>query len=264
MSFQYNETAQLGQSGLLGTLGCQAIDAASPPNVVLAFSKQHIAVAANGVDYRIGPVSLPDTALWVQIGLESAPGSGVMGTVLIDDPVESPALSTLTAQAVVDYMDANSTRLADIQAHTDLITPGAITVTSPVVVEGDTISTQRGDTWVIPFVNLGSLAAIDKLWFTVKRRYSDADSAALVMIELAAGLLVINGAVATSPAHASITITNSNLGTGHVTVKGAETARLPILDGCKYDFQKLVGSDDPTTLSHGTFNITGDVTRATS
>jgi len=137
------------------------------------------------------------------------------------------------------------------------------TVSVRTIPTGDDLSLQRGDTWSILFYRLGDISGRDKLWFTLKDDKGDADTAALVEIEESAGLEIINGAAADTPANGSITVTNAALGDVTVALEAVESAKLADVGNLFYDIQMY---DDPTvtTMVRGRAVLMGDVTRETS
>lgn len=128
---------------------------------------------------------------------------------------------------------------------------------------GTNYSRKRGDTWIIPFSNVGVITGYTKLWFTVKRRTSDLDADAILFIEKVGGLTVVNGAAYTTIADGAIAVTSDVTGTGTITVKPAVTKLIEPRDDLDYDLQALVGAV-VTTLQSGILMVTGDVTRAVS
>ena len=153
-------------------------------------------------------------------------------------------------------------RLDNVQAKTDLITTGTtLTIASAVV--GSTITAHRGDTLSAALENIGALTNYSKLWFTVKRDYDDADSAAVVQIEKTGGLLFINGAVGTA-GNGSLTINDVASGDVTIVLHASETAKLSP-GNYQYDIQILRSAGTPvSTLTYGEFVVPADVTRATS
>ncbi len=116
----------------------------------------------------------------------------------------------------------------------------------------------RGDTLALALTGLGDLAAIDDLWFTVKRYQSDVDSAAEILIGQVEGLLCIAGAAATTPANGSIAL---DAAAGNITVNLAavEMAKLGLFNGY-WDVQILTGAVI-ATLRRGHARVLGDSTR---
>jgi len=132
-------------------------------------------------------------------------------------------------------------------------------------VTGSTITVVRGDTVSISLTGLGSLANVSKLYFTVKQRAEDLDTASLIQIEAAAGLKYINGAAGTA-GNGTLTVTNSGTGAITITLTAAEAAKLPThLTYAIYDVQIVRSAGTPvSTLTTGLFVISDDATRAVS
>ena len=153
-------------------------------------------------------------------------------------------------------------RLDNIQAKTDLITTGT-TLTVASAVSGSTITAHRGDTLSAALTNIGALTNNSKLWFTVKRDYDDADTAAVIQIEKTGGLLYLNGAVGTA-GNGSLTINDEATGDVTIVLNASETAKLSP-GNYQYDIQILRSAGTPvSTLTYGEFVVPADVTRATS
>jgi len=153
------------------------------------------------------------------------------------------------AAAVWTYVDRTLTQLI-------------AAVTPPPVIVGSTIRLLRGDTVVLSFTNVGSLLGRDKLWFTLKNSDHDTDLNALVQIEETAGLIRLNGAVATA-SQGSLVVSDETVGDFTVTLTPPASALLIPFGGLVYDIQKLTGIDVETVTS-GAANVVADVTRATS
>jgi len=136
-------------------------------------------------------------------------------------------------------------------------------VSIPAIPSGNALDLQRGDTWVITFQRLGSIAARDKLWFSLKDDVEKTDAEALVQIEETLDLVYINGAVATTPVNGGITINDAAAGDITVTLAAIESAKLENVGNFYYDVQMLVGAV-VTTLVRGRAVVMGDVTRETS
>ena len=153
-------------------------------------------------------------------------------------------------------------RLDNVQAKTDLITTGtSLTIASAV--SGSTITAHRGDTLSAALTNIGALTNNSKLWFTVKRDYDDADTAAVIQIEKTGGLLYLNGAVGTA-GNGSLTINDEATGDVTIVLNASETAKLSP-GNYQYDIQILRSAGTPvSTLTYGEFVVPADVTRATA
>jgi hypothetical protein len=131
-------------------------------------------------------------------------------------------------------------------------------------VSGDTITIVRGDSASISLTDLGSLANISKLYFTVKARAEDADTESLIQIEAAAGLMYING-VAGTAGHGTLTVDDATDGDITITLTAAETAKLPTHLTGFYDVEIVRSAGTPvTTLASGSFVIVDDITKAVS
>jgi hypothetical protein len=146
-------------------------------------------------------------------------------------------------------------QLATILAHTQLITPGGFTILSPVTQDGLTISATAGDSWNIPFANLGSLVGVQKLWFAVKNQVNDADVSSLLFIDLT-GLVYANRADATEPSLGPLVIEDTATGAGRIKVEEAVTVQLRQVSTAKWAIKALTATGDTITLRTGAFHIT--------
>ena len=129
------------------------------------------------------------------------------------------------------------------------------------MLRGQQLDLLRGDTLDLDLTGLGDLTTATELWFTVKKQLSDLDTTAEIQISLTGGLLAIAGAVATTPANGSITITDIVVGNITIALTAAEMAKLDIDFVGYWDVQKLVGVT-ATTLTRGNAKVLGDVTRS--
>jgi hypothetical protein len=142
---------------------------------------------------------------------------------------------------------------------TRTLTQSAASVAAAVA--GATLTIKRGDSLSASLTGLGDISAASKLWFTVKDNLADVDSASIIQIDDATGLLYLNGAAGTA-ANGSITVDDAVAGDITIALDEAETDDLVATNGLYYDVQMLDASGDVTTLTEGPCNITGDVTRS--
>lgn len=162
-------------------------------------------------------------------------------------------------------LDAGLAGLNDITATTvweyspRTLTQTAASVTAAVT--GSNITVIRGDYWSISLTGLGSLVGRTKLYFTVKKSRTDTDAESIIQIEETAGLLYLNGAVASTASNGSLTVTNETTGAVTIVLRAAETDDIEPSE-LLYDIQVSDASGNPTTKSDGgTFTVTADVTR---
>lgn len=138
-----------------------------------------------------------------------------------------------------------------------------IAAVSPApVFTGTDIIMRRGDTLVLPFTGLGSLAGRTKLWFTVKAGTADTDALAVIQIQETVGLVTLNGAPATA-GQGSLVVSDATLGNLTVTLAAAASAALAPANALAYDIQTLIGGVIATPTS-GRLAIYPDVTEAVS
>lgn len=129
--------------------------------------------------------------------------------------------------------------------------------------EGAAITILRGDTLTVSWSGLGDLSDRTKLWVTVKADRHHPDGAAVLQVVEDAGLAVIAGELAKTPANAAVVVTDEVAGDVTLVVVGVETAKLSELASGCWDLQILT-SYGPRTVTEGTASVTLDVTRATS
>jgi hypothetical protein len=128
---------------------------------------------------------------------------------------------------------------------------------------GATLTVQRGDTLSVSFTGLGNITARTKLLVTGKKDRSHQDTASVFKIEETAGLQVIAGVTAETPANGSIVVTDATTGALTVALAAVETAKLEEMIGGHYDIQMATASG-VQTLTDATLVVWQDVTRATS
>ena len=129
-------------------------------------------------------------------------------------------------------------------------------------VAGTTITLLRGDTISIALTGLGNISARTKLWFTIKRNANEADSAAIVQITEAGGLVYLNGAAGTA-GQGSLTVNDATAGNVTIALAAAASAQLKAAVGLLADVQMLTASG-VTTLTEMDVTIEADVTLATT
>lgn len=129
-------------------------------------------------------------------------------------------------------------------------------------VAGTTITLLRGDTISIALTGLGNISARTKLWFTIKRNANEADSAAIVQITEAGGLVYLNGASGTA-GQGSLTVNDATAGNVTIALAAAASAQLKAAVGLLADVQMLTASG-VMTLTEMDVTIEADVTLATA
>jgi len=122
----------------------------------------------------------------------------------------------------------------------------------------------RGDTWEQPILRLGDISTKTELWITCKEDEDDLDASAVFKIEETIGLQVIDGAVATVPGNATITVADPTVGNIIVTLAAVETAKLSDSGKPKYyDVQWADAAGVVTTPRKGRLAVVADLTRET-
>lgn len=184
-----------------------------------------------------------------------------LAAFITDDTGETTAVAGSVAKIA---QGAAGLTVQDIWGHTTrTLTQGAASVTAAVV--GDEITVYRGTTMSVSLTGLGDLSGYSKLYFSVKRSFSDSDDDAILRVsDEASGLEKVNGADPTSATNGTITIDDVNNGDITITVDELETAKLSVQGGLKYDVKGIGSGGDVNLLSigDGKFNVSGDVTRA--
>lgn len=148
--------------------------------------------------------------------------------------------------------------------------PSGLTVAVPSILQNAgydpyNLVRHRGTTWVITITGLGVLDNISQLWFTLRRRESDTEANSLVQISLTQGLLIVNGAPASTASNGSITISDDTNGDVVILVKPAETVNFPIMQNLHYDLKVLRSSGSVELIHYSNkFSIGKDVTRKIS
>lgn len=177
-----------------------------------------------------------------------------------------------TADATVDQqhlMDRWTVGVAGVEYQTDPWAATTRTLTSSAAataaaVSGSTLTITRGDTFSAALTGLGNIATRTKLWFTVKVNRTLADTAAVIQITEAGGLVALNGAAYATSGHGSLTVTDAAAGNVTIALDEAATALLPEISGLAYDIQQLTAAGAVQTLTDSSLSITADVTRAVS
>jgi len=145
---------------------------------------------------------------------------------------------------------------------------GGRTLTQASTSTADTSSTgairrTRGDSWSITITGLPDNTGYASMWFTLKDKKSDSDSASRIQIKKNTsgsddGLLYVNGAAASDATKGSITINSTTSIT--IAVDESITDDMPAPFGGYYDVQTLI-SGTTNTPESGAFEITADITR---
>jgi len=206
--------------------------------------------SAAGVKGTVGSGGgAPWAGLWEMLTSSTAfATAGSIGKRIVDNLDAAISSITITAAAIWTYASRTLTQTA--------------TQAATAAVSGNAISIRRGDSLSLTITGLGTLTGYSKIWFTVKRRSSDADSEAVLQIEQSVGLVYINGAAGTA-ANGAITVNDATTGSITITLQEAAADDLPALTGGVWDVQSLISST-VTTHATGSITIAADVTRAVS
>ena len=176
-----------------------------------------------------------------------------------EEPTDGTYLDQIMHKASGQTFDATTDSLEAIR---DTLSSSSITTVAAV--SGDTVTVVPYTTWEFSLDGLSDLsdAAANGVVFTVKRKHSDADSAAILQVQEGVGLLVWNGAsTGLTAANASLTVES---GEDEITVlvKASQTAIAELRD-LVYDIKKIITTGtDADQMSTGTFHIADEaVTR---
>lgn len=173
-------------------------------------------------------------------------------TALARTGADSDTLKTLSDEiAAISAGGATAEEVWEYTSRT--LTQTATSISAAV--SGSTITDVRGDTWSIPITDL-TLDA-NKQQFVVKRNVQDADTASLLFVDSATGLIYINGAAGTA-SDASLVYAGTTL---TLTVKPGATAQLPV-GTFHYGIQSVTAAGAVEEPYGGIFTISGDYVRA--
>lgn len=221
---------------------------------------------AGGEYYYFGTLKTSDTT----VDLQWVPAVQITGIPFVEriDTTLSGLVATIAAAVWVASdrtLSSFGTLVTQIttavwSAASRTLTQSAAAIAAALA--GSTITAKRGDTVTISLTGLGNLSARTKLWFTAKGSLGDLDSASLIQIVEGVGLIYLNGAAGVA-GQASITVTDAVTGALTITLSAILMAQLELRGGCHYDLQMLTATG-VTTLTEGAFNVSGDVTRATT
>jgi hypothetical protein len=224
-------------------------------------------------DPDTGVLTDADAAPTYRIYEDEAAVAILTGTMAVLDTVNTTGFYTerVACTAANGFEDRKSYTIY-IEATVDGDTGGicygfrALTLTDTAIaiaaaVAGGVVTIHRGDSLSAAITGLGDISTRAKLWFTVKRSQSDADTDSIIQIEETAGLVYLNGAdAAARAANGDITVDNAVAGNITITLDEVETDDLVPKTGLYYDVQMLTATD-VSTLSAGPCNITADITR---
>ena len=208
------------------------------------------------VDGLAGDTSTPD---WSTRWFESA----VTLVTLADDAITAskfdestafPVKSADTGATAIARVGADSDTLETLSDQMDAITTWTAAAYSASYTAGS-ISDIRGSSWSIAMTDL-TLDA-NKQQFVIKRNVQDADTAALLFVDSATGLIYINGAAGTA-SDATLVYAGTTL---TLTVKPGATAQLPV-GTFHYGIQSVTAAGAVEEPYGGTFTISGDYVRA--
>jgi len=169
------------------------------------------------------------------------------------------AIDRAGTEKLEDVSDIAET--TDLTSSSDVWTYGSRTLTQSATsviaaVSGDSITQIRGDSWDFDIDDL--TLDTNKQQFTIKKAHDDADGAALLMLDSATGLLILNGSTDVTASNGSL----SYAGTTLTPVAAASvTAQLP-KGTYVYNIQYVTAAAVVKEPYGGKFIITPDGVRA--
>jgi len=199
-----------------------------------------------------------DHFIQVTAGAEEPTDGSYLDQIMHKDAGQTFDATTDSLEALQENQEGVD---ADVWTYsTRTLTTAAGTVDSAV--SGSTITLRRGDTLSASITGLGDISSRTKLWFTVKVKKTDADSASIAQIEETANMLYFNGAAAAVATNGTLTVDDETGGDITIAIDETETDDLARVRGLHYDVQMLDTGGDVTTLAEGRLDIVLDVTRA--
>lgn len=183
-------------------------------------------------------------------------------------------VATATALATVDdLVDDLETRLTAARAgYLDNLSAGAVALEATLTamasyiaanvndsLTSGTITQIRGNTWDFPLPNV--VLGATKQWFAIKRKKSDPDSAALLLMNSHDGVTVLNGAPYATGANGTLTLVGTTL---TIHLEAAASALIPGGNKFYYGAQGMDATGDVGEPYGGTFVNLEDVVQATS
>jgi len=176
-----------------------------------------------------------------------------------EEPTDGSYLDQIMHAAAGQTFDATTDSLEAIR---NILTSASVTGIASV--SGNTISVVPYTTWEFTVTGLSDLsgALTNGVFFTVKERHTDADSAAILQVQEGVGLTVLNGSTSVTAAKASLTVGDDE---DEITVHvNASQTGLSKSRSLVWDIkQVLTASEDADQMAAGAFHIVdAAVTRA--
>jgi hypothetical protein len=124
------------------------------------------------------------------------------------------------------------------------------------------ITAMRGDTLTVTLPLMGDISSRESMLWTCKKSSNDVDTAAVLQVSEAGGLLRTDGVTAADSTLGSLTVNSASLGTVTLVLKAAALARFNAIAGLYWDCQIKTATTVSTPVS-GRMNISSDITRST-
>lgn len=182
----------------------------------------------------------------------------------LDVSVSSRARQTTVEQIAegIDVLDDLIGSIAeDVWRHSVRTLTVSTAGTSSVDQQENELTLLRGDTLCVTLAGLGDLGGRQKLWFTLKSKRSDPDSAAQLLAEETEGLLVLAGAEPGAEETAAIAVEDAESDAVTIVVSAAASRKLQPTTTGVWDLQVRDGDGNVRTLAHGALTITADITQ---
>lgn len=207
--------------------------------------------------YYTGPFIDPATGVGLRVQVFNS--GDFIGTWGVDINSDVAGLYELQQIATAGQIGVQVGSNVEVQSF--LTVPGSVAQALQIPYQ---IACVRGDTFQQALPLLGTLSGWQKIYFTVKSKATDPDSASVVQIVLLAsgpgsGLLIVNGDVAPTPSYGSITIANPTTGLVTVTIDQNVTETFTIKDwywDCQIEFSTSI-----KTPVIGRFQTVMDITQ---
>lgn len=125
------------------------------------------------------------------------------------------------------------------------------------------ITVYQASTWSISLTGLGNISIYDTIYMTVKYKYLDPDSKAVLQVRNGAnGLRVFNQADPVSTGNGTLVIDNAVTGAITITIQEEETIHAPIWDALLCDLKGIDTGGQTNPITFFGLNVEGIATKA--
>jgi hypothetical protein len=168
-----------------------------------------------------------------------------------EEPTDGAYLDQIMHKGAGQGFDATTDSLEAIRD-----TMSSSSITTVAAVSGSDITVVPYTTWEFTIDGLADLsdAAANGVYFTVKRKASDADSAAILQVQEGVGLIVLNGSDSVTANKASVTV---DAGEDEIVVHvNASQTGITEQRGLVWDIKKVItATEDADQMATGAFHI---------